>query len=300
MEKIMKIGFIGAGRVGGTLGRDLYQKGFDVVGYFSRTTENAEIAAKQICGIAFSNLAELIKACDFIFITVKDDAILEVAQLLATTVERFDHKFIAHTSGAHPSDLLGALADRGAAIYAIHPLQSFANVEQGLELIGNTVFSIEGSGFVSHGETIVAEDKCSKEVLRFMEEAHYRNFVMLAEHKAIYHAAAVISSNYLVATLDFALSQFERIGVDKRFAMKALFPLIQGTIDNIERLGTVEALTGPIARGDVKTVEKHLSKLSGEDAALYKALGRRALDIATEKGLAKAQRDQLFNRLKED
>jgi predicted short-subunit dehydrogenase-like oxidoreductase (DUF2520 family) len=300
MEKNMKIGFIGAGRVGCSLGQDLHRKNFNVIGYYSKTFEHASEAADAVGGVAFESAEALVKACDFVFLTVNDDAIETVVTLLQALPMHFEDKIIAHTSGVHESGLIAPLYEKGASGYAIHPLQAFASVEQALKLVGQTVFSVEGTGLTRSGGHPVTATPAAQSVINLMNGAGYEHFVMLAEDKAIYHAAAVISSNYLVATLDFALSQFEKIGCDQRFAMKALFPLIQGTIDNIDRLGTVDALTGPIARGDVHTVEKHLAKLSGEDAVLYRALGRRTLALADAKGLSGTLRDQLFNRLKED
>ncbi|MBS7526948.1 DUF2520 domain-containing protein [Fusibacter paucivorans] len=296
----MKIGFIGAGRVGRSLGQDLHRKHFNVIGYYSKTLDHAEEAVAVVGGVAFKSAEALVKACDFVFLTVNDDAIQSVVNLLLTISMRFDDKIIAHTSGVHASELIAPLFEKGASGYAIHPLQAFASVEQALKLLGQTVFSVEGTGLTHTDGQPIASTPSAQKVIDLMNRADYEHFVMLAEDKALYHAAAVISSNYLVATLDFALSQFEKIGCDQRFAMKALFPLIQGTIDNIDRLGTVDALTGPIARGDVHTVEKHLAKLSGEDVVLYKALGRRTLALADAKGLSRTLSDQLLNRLKED
>jgi predicted short-subunit dehydrogenase-like oxidoreductase (DUF2520 family) len=299
MEKNMKIGFIGAGRVGCSLGQDLHRKHFNVMGYYSKTFDHAVAAAAAVDGVAFESAEALVKACDFVFLTV-NDAIKGVVSLLHTLPMRFDDKIIAHTSGVHESGLIAPLLEKGISGYAIHPLQAFASVEQALKLVGQTVFSVEGTGLTHENGQPIASTPSAQKVIDLMNRAAYEHFVMLAEDKALYHAAAVISSNYLVATLDFALSQFEKIGCDQRFAMKALFPLIQGTIDNIDRLGTVDALTGPIARGDVHTVDKHLAKLSGEDAVLYKALGRRTLALADAKGLSRTLSDQLLNRLKED
>lgn len=300
MEKAMRIGFIGAGRVGGALGQHLFQKGYEITGYYSRTPVSARNASELVGGRHFESLMEVVQSSDFIFLTVSDDSISQVVDTLDELKCRFENKIIAHTSGVHASDVFLPLVEKGASAYAIHPLQAFATVEQALKLIEKTVFSIEGSGLIRTEKGSQASSDIAKRLLSFMDDLGDRYFVIMGEEKAIYHAAAVISSNYLVATLDFALSQFERIGCDKAFAMKALFPLIQGTIDNIERLGTLDALTGPIARGDVHTVDMHLSKLSGQDAELYKALGLKTLDIASEKGLSKEKRDRLFNRLKED
>jgi len=297
----MKIGFIGAGKVGSALGRDFHQKGMTLSGYFSLNFSHAEFAAAETRSKAYTQIADVIDESDMIFLTVNDDAIQTVVKTLSTTSEIcFNEKIIAHTSGVHASNQLEPLDKLGAAIYAVHPLQAFASVEQALTLLSSTVFSVEGTGISSINGEPTALNGAGERMLAFMGETAYDFFVMASGDKARYHAAAVISSNYLVATLDFALSQFEKIGCSKAFAMKALFPLIQGTIENIDRFGTVEALTGPIARGDVHTIEKHLDCLNAEEQNLYRALGRKTLEIAIAKGLSEGSKDQLFNLLKED
>lgn len=298
---IMKIGFVGAGKVGSALGRDFYQKGIAVSGYFSLDFSHSQAAASLTASQAFSSIAELIHASDIVFLTVNDDAIQTVVKMLMKEPKTcFEKKIIAHTSGVHASNVLQPLDELGAALYAVHPLQAFASVEQALSLLGGTVFSVEGTGLSSIDGEPTALNAAGEGMLNFMAKTSYDFFVIKAEDKARYHAAAVISSNYLVATLDFALSQFEKIGCSKAFAMKALSPLIQGTIDNIDRYGTVEALTGPIARGDVNTIKKHLACLDSEEVSLYRALGRKTLALALAKGLPETTEDQLLNLLKED
>jgi len=297
----MKVGFVGAGKVGRALGRDFYQKGMTISGYFSLDLSHAQFAATETASKAYTKINALMRESDIIFLTVNDDAIQPVVRTLMTVSEAcFNEKIIAHTSGVHASDILKPLDKLGAALYAVHPLQAFASVAQALTLLGGTVFSVEGTGLSSTNGEPTALNEAGERMLNFMAKTAYDFFVMKSEDKARYHAAAVISSNYLVATIDFALSQFEKIGCSKAFAMKALFPLIQGTIDNIDRFGTVDALTGPIARGDVHTIEKHLDCLNTEEQSLYRALGRKTLDIAIVKGLSETAKDQLFNLLKED
>ncbi len=107
------------------------------------------------------------------------------------------------------------------------------------------------------------------------------------EHKALYHAAAVMACNYLTGLLDAALNLAANAGIERRTAWQALEPLIRATVDNISALGTETALTGPIARGDHRTVKTHLSVLdrgARELSDLYRVLGSWTVDLAQRKG----------------
>jgi predicted short-subunit dehydrogenase-like oxidoreductase (DUF2520 family) len=106
--------------------------------------------------------------------------------------------------------------------------------------------------------------------------------------KALYHAAAVAASNYLVAVEDLAARLARAAGIPPRDALRALLPLVRGTVRNLERVGLPAALTGPVARGDAATLRAHRRALRAVDPALdaaYAALGRLALRVAREAGL---------------
>jgi predicted short-subunit dehydrogenase-like oxidoreductase (DUF2520 family) len=108
------------------------------------------------------------------------------------------------------------------------------------------------------------------------------------ESAALYHAGAVAASNYLVTLLDFAARHLEALGASRRQALRALLPLVRGTLENVERLGIPAALTGPIARGDVPTVEGHvaaLRRLAPDLLEIYRPLARETVALALERGL---------------
>jgi predicted short-subunit dehydrogenase-like oxidoreductase (DUF2520 family) len=112
------------------------------------------------------------------------------------------------------------------------------------------------------------------------------------ERKALYHAAAVAASNYLVAVEDLATRLAVAAGVPPGEALRALLPLVHGTVRNLERRGLPAALTGPVARGDAEVVRTHRAALRALDPALdatYAALGRHALRVAVERGLSPAR-----------
>ena len=113
-----------------------------------------------------------------------------------------------------------------------------------------------------------------------------------ADRKSLYHAGAVMGCNYLTAMIDASLSLMTQAGIDRNTALAALQPLVLATIENVFAMGPEEALTGPIARGDVDTVRQHLEAMGGlidlpggaEIMALYSQAGRRTVDMAKRKG----------------
>lgn len=282
----MKIGFIGAGKVGQTFGRYLKQSGHEITGYYSRTYDHAVAASEAVNGKAFETVSALVEETEILLITVTDQAIAEVAETLKKIDSTWNVKVIAHMSGAMPASIM---ARRDLTYYAsVHPLQSFAVVEDAFEQMGKTIFSVEG-------------DAEAKALFKSLLNHLGNEVILLTEaQKVDYHMAAVIASNYLVTLMDFGISRLGEIGIDEAIGLKALLPLIKGTLTNLETLGTEKALTGPIARGDSRTVEAHLTKLDGEAKTLYRALGRATVKIAQRKGLEAGKIKTLGDLLKEE
>ncbi|MDN5351506.1 MAG: hypothetical protein PWQ12_424 [Clostridiales bacterium] len=275
----MKIGFVGAGAVGRALGIHFKE---EVVGYYSRTPEHAREAAERIGATFYADFSDLIRDASLIMLTVNDDAIEAVAREIADRDLPLEGKVFAHTSGVHSSESLNALKAKGAKTMSLHPLHAFADPERP---IGAIVFGIEGD--------------ITEAIKSWLVRYGFDPVEMATDQKIRYHLAAAVASNYLDATVDFAVRQLEIVGFSNEVARKALWPLILGTVENIEHLGTVKALTGPIARGDAGTIEKHLSQLSGEDREFYCVMGKWALKMASEKGLDDEKYVTLSNILKE-
>jgi len=273
----MKLGFIGSGKVARALGFDLAEKGFEISGYYSpNLSKHIQLDRAYIQGMAFNTSADVVNTSDITFICVKDDALSDVVQTLkeayVTNQVKKDNTYLIHTSGVHASDIFSPLDQYGVHGYSLHPLQSFASAEAGKAQLKETYFSFEGT----HVDKIVDN---------FLLNSGYPHFKMALESKIKYHAAACILSNYLVTTLDFGIQMMATLGIDDALARRAIWPLVQGTIKNIENKGTTEALTGPIARGDILTIQKHLSSLEGFDKKLYTTLGIKTLEIASRKNV---------------
>lgn len=277
----MRIGFIGAGRVGTAFGAYLKGHSVKLSGYYSIPKESAENAASLTKSGYYSSIIELVKASDVIFVTTPDSNIEEVANHLAELVKEIDsneliesmnQKTFVHMSGAHSSAKLNALKACGAETGSLHPIQSIADVETAVEQLQSTVFSIEG--------TEGAVNLLSK----LMEQMNNTYFTIKSEQKTLYHMAACTVSNYLVTLVDAGLAMYEAIGIDREVGYKALYPLIRGTVENLKHMDTKEALTGPIARGDINTVKAHLDAVSDERLEeFYRYLGQATVQMAKDK-----------------
>lgn len=267
----MKIGFIGAGKVGTAFGSYLKQKDFQVAGYYSRTFSSAQKAAAKSGSEAFDSLKQLLEASDLLFITTGDDDIPSVAAQLAQSGGLRKAQLIVHMSGALPSTVLSPVKSWGCSIYSLHPLQAFADAQKSVQDLSASYFSLEG-------------DREHIEILENMLKAcGNRYFVLKADQKTLYHAAACMLSNYLVTLVHKGLQLMEGMELDGRTAVEAMLPLIEGTIKNISLLGTKAALTGPIARQDLQTVAKQLEAVqtnAPEQLPLFAALAAETAKLA--------------------
>jgi predicted short-subunit dehydrogenase-like oxidoreductase (DUF2520 family) len=179
-------------------------------------------------------------------------------------------------------DLLDSARRAGAWRAVIHPLQSVPGREQGVKNIPGSYFRIEADP-----EALVA----AQDIVRALGGTELKMPMWKSDRQsaALYHAGAVAVSNYFVALVDFGLKFYQALGAEKQEALKAVLPLIRGTLGNIEKLGTTAALTGPIARGDAETVKGHLEAMrqrSPELLGLYRTLAKQTIAVAREKGLA--------------
>jgi predicted short-subunit dehydrogenase-like oxidoreductase (DUF2520 family) len=238
---MLKIGFIGAGKVGTALAVLLNRKGYRVTSVYSRSQTSSEKLAALVDGChVTATYQEAADTADLIFITTPDNAI---AGVVAQIKWQPRHSVI-HCSGA-------------------------------IENIPGSTFALES------GEPLLS-------TLKKMAEDLGGNWITLkAEDKVAYHAAAVFASNYLVTLVKMATDLWKTFSIPTDQATKALLPLIRGTLHNIETIGIPQCLTGPIARGDSGTINKHLRELNEKAPALlfpYKELGLQTIPIALDKG----------------
>jgi predicted short-subunit dehydrogenase-like oxidoreductase (DUF2520 family) len=269
---VLKLGFIGAGAVGSTLAIELAGKGYRVVAVSSRTRTSAERLAHAIDGCRASETNQgVADAADVVFVTTPDAVISSVA----SEIYWRPGQSVIHCSGADSVEALASARIMGANVGVFHPLQTFASIKQAINNIAGTTFTIEA-------------DEPLKSILKELSDALDGTWIELkASDKVIYHAAAVIASNYLVTLVKLADDLWETFGIPRDQATQALLPLLRGTLNNIASVGIPQSLTGPIARGDTETVRKHLEALKREAPdvlAIYCELGLQTVPLALAKG----------------
>jgi predicted short-subunit dehydrogenase-like oxidoreductase (DUF2520 family) len=269
------VAILGAGKVGCAVGGALRGAGLPVVAVTTRSAQTAAQAAERTGAHAGTDNAAAAAGADIVLLTTNDDAIARVCSEVATAGAFRPGQLVVHMSGALPLSILEPAAGAGARIGCAHPLQSFATHGQAARDIPGSVFGVtSGPDAAVQLEAIV-------------NALGGHSVTVPEDKKTLYHVAAVIASNYLVAVEDLAQQLLLEVGLDEPSAAVALQPLAAVTLGNVAELGTASALTGPIVRGDADTVRRHLDALEGlpEDwLPLYTALGRHTLAIAERRG----------------
>lgn len=271
----MRIGFIGAGKVGCTLGRYIALHGGELVGYYSKSEESARWASEFTSTVVYRDLGELVAACDALFLTVPDGAIGEIWNSLRQY--SLEGKCICHCSGAESSAVFSDIDQMKAFGYSIHPLFAIHSKSQSYQELSQAFFTIEGS----------------EKYLNFWE-SYFSNMgnpvkVIDKADKVLYHAGAAVCSNLVAGLYGMSVHMLNLCGFEKDEAKKALLPLFCNNCANIGREGPVQALTGPVERNDIKTVKAHLmamkdaDKDNGQLLMIYRGLTKYLVDIAGEK-----------------
>ena len=268
---------VGCGRVGTAFARYLAGAGYRPAGFSSRGPESARASA-TLAGTTdkwFADPWDAARTADILLITTPDGAIAETCREIAEKGGIREGAVVLHCSGMLPSTILAAAADGGAKIGSMHPLQSFAARQYADNPFAGIMMAIEGDAAAIEAARMMAVDLGATP------------FVIRTDGKTLYHAAAVAASNYLATLMAVAVKLMAASGAPEEDAFQILKPLVMGTLGNIETLGATDALTGPIARGDVDTVAAHitaLGNLSADMLKFYKQMGRATVPLARSKG----------------
>ena len=265
----MKVGFVGAGKVGFSLGKLFADSRHDLVGFYSRSSSSAQDAADFTKSKHFQNLETLIKESDTVFITVPDDAISMVWNSIKTM--SIAGKMICHCSGSLSSNIFWDIEETGAFGFSIHPLLAVSDRYKSYQELPKALFTIEGNA------------EHMPEIKALLEESGLKVQVIGADVKTRYHGAAVMCSNLVVGLVQAAEDEFLKCGFSEEQLADAITPLLVGNIKKVLSAGTQAALTGPIERGDIGTVEKHLKTFEGIDRQVYKTLSLKTLEVAKAK-----------------
>jgi predicted short-subunit dehydrogenase-like oxidoreductase (DUF2520 family) len=270
----VKIGVIGAGRAGTAVAVLLLRAGHTIVGVSGRGPTR-DRAARFLPEVPVVEPAEVVRrADDLVVVAVPDDLIGPVVEQVASQRAFRAGQWVAHLSGATPLGVLEPARLAGARRLGVHPLQTFPDPSAGIARIPGSTIALEADddeGF------FVAE--------RLAEDLMGVPFRLAGEHRAMYHAAAVFASNYLVAASSVAEALLRAAGVPDPVA--AMRPLQRATVENVASMGPAAALTGPAVRGDAGTIERNLEALAHElpwAVPPYVEMARVALDLATRDG----------------
>ena len=269
---MLRVGFIGAGTVGTALASRLSGSGYEVSVAASRTFASAERLAACVPGCrAVPSAQAAADAADLVFITTPDGAIGQVA----SQVQWRSGQCVVHCSGADSTEVLQPARALGAQVGAFHPLQTFAGVKQAIDNLPGSTFAVE------------AEEPLRSTLKKMAEALQGYSIELKASDKVLYHASAVIACNYFVTLVKLSTDLWQTFGVPRADAVRALMPLLKGTLNNLENVGIPNCLTGPIARGDAGTVRKHLVALDTAAPAvamIYRQLGLETVPISLDKG----------------
>jgi predicted short-subunit dehydrogenase-like oxidoreductase (DUF2520 family) len=267
----MDIGIIGAGKVGVSIGFMMKKSGIAVRAISDVLDASLDTARTYLAeDVSYTNNnLDVVRTCDVIAITTQDRIIKDVVREIDAGMGRLDGKVLFHTSGADPSSILKPLDEKGARLGSLHPLQTFPDIDSAIAVLPDTYIFIEG-------------DKSVLETLTFIgEKIGYRVQMIGSNDKVLYHLSAVFVCNLLCALYYAGEKIMDAINID----LEPFLPIIRATLKNIENKGPLMSLTGPVIRGDLKTVESHLRAMDDmeEHKDVYKTLSGIALKMAMER-----------------
>lgn len=270
---------IGAGMVGTAIGFLLTKAGHDITAVADCSVAHLKRALAYTGKTAvFRDPAQAATLADCLLITTPDDRIKAVcAKIVRGSCVR--GKKVFHMSGAGGLDILDPAVRAGASVASIHPLQSFSSIDSAIQNIPGSYFGVTADS---------GSKKIADSIIRDLQGIPLH---ITSAQKPLYHAAACVASNYLVSLMSVVESIYLSIGFSEKDAHKAYLPLVHGSLTNIEKQGCVGALTGPIARGDAGTIQKHIKAFAGnpsDTASLYRELGQITVKLALQKGTLNA------------
>jgi predicted short-subunit dehydrogenase-like oxidoreductase (DUF2520 family) len=268
---------IGLGRTGTAVGYLLRRAGYPIVAVTGRSRASLSDRIRYTGGKAFTaeGNTEAASLATCIFITTSDDTIASVCSEIARQggIKRGDK--VIHMSGAGGLNLLESARHAGASVACIHPVQSFADVEAA---IGNIPMSTFG---------VTADEDLREWSAELVRELGGIPFYVPETIKSLYHVAACMASNYLTTLIHMVEETYLSLGMSRDESIHAFWPLVLGTLKNVEMRGSIEALTGPISRGDAGTIEGHIQVLREKLPAYlpaYCTMGLMTVDLAVKKG----------------
>jgi predicted short-subunit dehydrogenase-like oxidoreductase (DUF2520 family) len=282
-----EIAIVGPGRLGRALALELKRAGYKIPEIVSRSSAASKRKASDLAREVKAQASTSDRArldADIVWFCVPDREIAASARQLASVVD-WTNKIAFHSSGALASDELKSLRQGGAAVASVHPLMTF---------VSGSMPSLIGVPFAMEGDA--AAVRSARQVVRALGGEAY---TIRKQYKAAYHAWGAFASPLFVAMLVTAEQLARKAGLSAVEARKKMLPMLRQTIANYETLGGAGAFSGPIVRGDAKTVRKHLQAVREvpEAADVYLALARAALRYLPARNRAELNRALHMNSL---
>lgn len=267
----MTIGFVGAGKVGCSLGKYFVNHGLEIAGYYDNNEQAAMEAAQFTDTKHYKELLQIVEACDVLFLTVPDGIISKVWEEIRSMP--INGRIICHCSGALSArDAFSGISKTGAYGYSVHPLFAVSDKYHSFQELTTAYFTLEGDSehlqmlmdlFASFGNGVQSID---------------------SSKKTLYHAAAAICSNHMTALTAQSIEMLVECGFSEEAAGKVLSPIMHANLNHVLEDGPVKALTGPVERCDTGTLKKHLQCMEEEeDRLLYALLSKKLVKIAEKR-----------------
>lgn len=288
MVRRPRLGFIGVGRVGRSLAIALKNQGYYISAIYRRDRERLNALAQELQTEAVSSPLAVAQRADLIFIAVPDDMITVVVNQLRST--SLDTKGVVHLSGVHTAHLLSPLEQIGAMTGAWHPAWAFtADKTLTADDWKQVVFALDTSDAVLQQWL----DEVSTTLGARVIHIHPND-------KTRYHLALVFASNYVVTLYALGQNLLDDIGVEPALAKQALDSVMGSAIANLKQMPPAQALTGPLVRGDVGTIRRHLDALADypQLLLLYCQLAQATKMLLQKRGLDTSWLDKLLNEVR--
>lgn len=269
----VRVGVVGAGRVGAVLAAGLRAAGHDVVGAAGESEASRARMAALLPGVPRRKPSAVSKSCDLLLLTVPDDMLDNVVSMLAASGAIREGQYVAHTSGRHGLAVLRPAADLGAHVLALHPAMTFTGTALDLPRLTGCSFGVtaDQAETIAMAEALVAD--LDGQLVRVPEDK-----------RTLYHAGLAHGANHLVTLVSQAMGLLRESGATDPAA--TLRPLLTAALDNALTMDS-DALTGPIVRGDVETVRAHLAAIASTQPGTlpsYVALARATANTAVMDG----------------
>jgi predicted short-subunit dehydrogenase-like oxidoreductase (DUF2520 family) len=268
----LRVGVIGAGRVGAVLAAALRAHGHEITAVAGESDASKRRAAALLPGVPILKPTAVARGSDVLLLTVPDDMLSNVVTQLAASGALREGQYVVHTSGRHGLAVLEPAASVGARVVALHPAMTFTGTSRDLDRLAACVFGVT-AGPEERAWAADAVAELGGTVMWVSEEL-----------RGLYHAGLAHGANHLVTLVTQAMELLGAAGAPDPAA--TLRPLLQAALDNALAEGD-SALTGPIVRGDVNTVRAHLAEVAAtapDTLPSYVALAEATLDRVVTDG----------------